>query len=114
VKRKDRNPSVDQAKQKVREDFSDLKARKRAFHKELTRLQAEKLEALRSGDKEKERTVKQEIERLNASWREGQHHLWRDIRRDQDTLSVEKREQQKEQEARNPLLRRYGRPFRPK
>lgn len=75
-----KDPRFEAPKERIQESFKDLKERKRIFNRELHILQARRMEALRTGDKELAARLKAQIEALGRAWHEKQHHLYREIR----------------------------------
>lgn len=79
---KKKNLFFEPQKGKVQESFRELKDRKRAFNHELHILQSRREEALRAGDKETAKKLKDGIESLGRRWQHEQHVLHRRIQED--------------------------------
>lgn len=77
---------AEEQKQKVKQDYAELKAGKRDFHKLLHIAKAKRLEALQQGNKEEAKRLKEEMERLNQDWRGEQKSRWRKIQKDKKGL----------------------------
>ncbi len=77
---------IEAQKEKVKQDFTNLKEAKRDFHKLLVQAKAKRVEALQAGNKEEAKHWKEEIERLNQDRLKGQKSRWREIQRDRNEL----------------------------
>ena len=82
---------IEEQKQKVKQDFTNLKEGKKDFHKLLVQAKVKRVEALQAGNKEEAKHWKEEMERLNQEWRDEQKKSFRNLRRDRQALWNEKK-----------------------
>ena len=92
-------------KEKLKEDFRNIKDNRKAYTKQLTLLKARRIEALGRGDKEEAKRLKEQIEALATGRREDQTGLWRDFRHEKEDLLNEKRHLEERERNRWPRRR---------